>query len=143
MKKFIFLLASLAAVWTAQAQMSPELIAKRERHKNLVVKEWNKDAKGNNGWLDHVTRYDDQGRKIEEIEYATYGQVSRVLFYYENAAVGKVTKEEVYDARNKVTRIRLYEYNADGTRKTQYNYLPSGKLYSVKSFEYTFVDASK
>ena len=75
MKRFIFLLASLAAVWTAQAQMSPELIAKRERHKNLVVKEWNKDAKGNNGWLDHVTRYDDQGRKIEEIEYATYGQV--------------------------------------------------------------------
>ena len=143
MKRFIFLLASLAAVWTAQAQMSPELIAKRERHKNLVVKEWNKDAKGNNGWLDHVTRYDDQGRKIEEIEYATYGQVSRVLFYYENATVGKVTKEEVYDARNKVTRIRLYEYNADGTRKTQYNYLPSGKLYSVKTFEYTFVDASK
>ena len=66
-----------------------------------------------------------------------------MLFYYENATVGKVTKEEVYDARNKVTRIRLYEYNADGTRKTQYNYLPSGKLYSVKTFEYTFVDASK
>lgn len=143
MKRFIFLLAAVAAVWAAQAQMSPELIAKRERHKNLIVKEWNKDAKGNNGWLDHMTRYDDQGRKIEEIEYATYGQVSRVLFYYENATVGKVTKEEVYDARNKVTRIRLYEYNADGTRKTQYNYLPSGKLYSVKTFEYTFVNAAQ
>ena len=143
MKRYLITLLSLSIASLACAQLSPDVIAKRERHKNLVVKEWNKDAKGNNGWLDHLTRYDDQGRKIEEVEYATYGQVSRVLFYYENEAVGKVTKEEVFDARDKITRIRLYEYNADGTRKLQYNYLPNGKLYSVKSFEYTFVEAGK
>ncbi|MBP5318971.1 MAG: hypothetical protein J6Y77_06185 [Paludibacteraceae bacterium] len=131
----------VAGGMSAYAQLSPETIAKRERHKNLVVKEWNKDAKGNNGWLDHITRYDDQGRKIEEIEYSTYGMSQRVLFFYEDPSHGKVTKEEVYDGRNKLFRVRLYKYNPDGTRKTQYNYMPSGKLYSIKNFEYIFEEA--
>jgi len=141
MKKFLLLLCYVLLVSNAFAQLSPETIAKRERHKNLVVKEWNQDAKGKNGWLDHVTTYDDQGRKIEEIEYATYGQSQRVVSYYEDATIGKVTKEVVYDSRNKVSRIRLFEYNPDGTRKAQYNYLPNGKLYSKKQFEYKFVNA--
>lgn len=125
------------------AQLSPETIAKRERHKNLIVKEWNKDAKGKNGWLDHVTTYDDKGRKIEEIEYANYGMRERVVSFYEESTHEKVTKEVVYDARNKPYRIRKFEYNSDGTRKRQYNYMPNGKLYSVKNFEYIFEDASK
>ena len=59
------------------AQVSPETLAKRERHKNLTIKEWNTDAKSKTRWLDHVTTYDDQGRKIEEVEYASYGQIGR------------------------------------------------------------------
>lgn len=138
-KKLALSLIAIVACLSSYAQLSPETIAKRERHKNLVVKEWNQDAKGKNGWLDHVTTYDDQGRKIEEIEYATYGQSQRTVSFYEDDKVGKVTKEVVYDSRNKVTRIRLFEYNPDGTRKTQYNYLPNGKLYSKKQYEYKFV----
>lgn len=126
-------------VTSAYSQLSPETIAKRERHKNLVVKEHNADARGKNAWLDHITTYDDQGRKVEEIEYATYGQVERVVSYYENETVGKVTKEVVYDSRDKAVRVRVYEYNTDGTRKIQYNYLPNGKLYSIKRYEYQFV----
>ncbi|MBQ4434159.1 MAG: hypothetical protein II894_08405 [Bacteroidales bacterium] len=42
----------------------------------------------------------------------------------------------VYDSRNKPVRIRKFEYNADGSKKKQYNYLPSGKLESTKVFEY-------
>jgi hypothetical protein len=73
MNKLYLIVIGLLLAFTASAQLSPETIAKRERRKNLVVKEWNKDAKGKNGWLDHVTTYDDQGRKVEEIEYANYG----------------------------------------------------------------------
>ena len=139
MKKIFctFLLTMLCSV-TLMAQLSPETIAKRQARKHLVVREWNTDAKGNNGWLDHITRYDDQGRKIEEIEYATYGMVERVVSFYEDDAVGKVTKEEVYDSRNKLYRIRIYKYDSDGARTVQYNYMPNGKLYSIKKFEYTF-----
>ncbi len=139
MKKFTLLTLSLWVCISGFSQVSPDILAKRERHKNLVVKEWNQDAKGKNGWLDHVTTYDDQGRKIEEIEYATYGQAQRTVCFYEDPKIGKVTKEVIYDSRNKVSRIRVYEYNPDGTRKMQYNYLPNGKLYSKKQFDYKFV----
>lgn len=124
---------------TASAQLSPETIAKRERRKNLTIKEWNTDAKSKTRWLDHLTVYDDEGRKIEEIEYASYGQKERII--YEYAENGKIGKEVVYDDRNKPFRIRKYEYNDDGTKKKQYNYLPNGRLYSVKVFEYIFTDA--
>ena len=131
----LLLLASIAL----SAQVSPETLAKREKRENLTVREWNTDAKGKSKWLDHLTVYDDQGRKIEEIEYNTYGQVERVTISYNS--VGQVESEVVYNDRNKAIRIRKYDYNTNGTKKTQYNYLPNGKLYSVKVFEYTFSDA--
>lgn len=53
---------------------------------------------------------------------------------------GLVEKEVVYDDRNKVVRVRKYEYNADGTKSKQYNYLPNGRLYSIKTYEYAFAD---
>lgn len=123
------------------AQVSPETLAKRAKRKNLTVREFNTDSRGKSEWLDHLTVYDDQGRKIEEIEYATYGQVERVTTAYDETT-GKVSVEVVYNDRNKPVRIRKYEYNPDGTKKKQYNYLPNGKLYSIKVFSYTFSDAS-
>ena len=107
---------------------------KRERRQNRVVKEWN--TEGKRKWLDHLTVYDPEGRKIEEIEYASYGQRERVVFEYD--VDGKCVKEIVYNDKNKVYRIRKYEYNSDGTKKVQYNYLPNGKLFSVKVFEYSY-----
>ena len=73
---------------------------------------------------------------MEEIEYAVYGQVWRVVTEYD--AEGQVSREVEYDGKNKPVRIRKYEYNDNGTKRKQYNYLPNGKLYSVKVFEYTF-----
>lgn len=125
--------------FSARAQLSPETIAKREKRKDLTIKEWNTDAKSKTRWLDHLTTYDDQGRKIEEIEYASYGQKERITYEYTDN--GKIGKEIVYDDRNKPIRIRKYEYNEDGTKKKQYNYLPNGRLFSVKVFEYIFTDA--
>ena len=135
--KIILLFAALLCSVKAVAQeVSPETLAKRQKRKNLTVTEWNTDSKGRNRWMDHVTIYDEQGRKIEEIEYASYGQRERVVTTYgEN---GLVAKEIVYNDRNKPVRIRKYEYNADGTKKKQYNYLPNGKLYSIKEYNYKF-----
>ena len=42
--------------------------------KNLVVKEWNTDVRTNKKILDHVTTYNPDGKKIEEIEYGVSGQ---------------------------------------------------------------------
>ena len=137
-RKLLFLTTFLTMALVATAQLSPETLAKRAKRKNLTVKEWNTDAKSKTRWLDHLTVYDEEGRKIEEIEYATYGQRERITFEYN--ASGKIEKEIVYDDRNKPIRIRKYEYNADGTKKKQFNYLPNGKLATVKVFEYMFSD---
>ena len=137
-RKLFFLATFLTVALLALAQVSPETLAKRAKRKNLTVKEWNTDARSKTRCLDHLTVYDDEGRKIEEIEYATYGQRERVTFEYN--ANGKIEKEVVYDDRDKPVRIRKYEYNADGTKKKQFNYLPNGKLATVKVFEYMFSD---
>ena len=54
---------------SAYAQLDAATMAKRQARKNLVIREWNTDAKTQTKWLDRITTYDDQGRKIEEIEY--------------------------------------------------------------------------
>ena len=141
MKKLIgkMLLASLILLplfsVSAYAQLDQATMAKRQARKNLVIREWNTDAKTQTKWLDRVTTYDDQGRKIEEIEYTKYGQKWRETFEY--GANGKISKNVVYDEKNKASAIRKYEYNSDGTKKKQYNYAPNGKLQTVKVFEYT------
>jgi antitoxin component YwqK of YwqJK toxin-antitoxin module len=114
--------------------LTPE--EKREMRKNLVVKEMNADAKGKRQWMDHLTVWDENGFKLEEIEYAVYGQKERVTFEYD--ATGKCVRENVYNDKNKLYRIRKYEYNSDGRKKTQYNYNPDGKLYSTKVYEYSY-----
>ena len=123
----------------AQSLLTPEQLAKREKRKNLTVKEWNTDSKTNTRWLDRVKVYDSEGRCIEEIEYATYGQKWRITSTYDDTT-GKVKEEVEYNDRNRPVRIRKYEWNVDGTKAKQYNYLPNGKLYSVKVFEYVFSD---
>lgn len=137
--KLVLLIAAIfISAGAAGQEISPETLAKRVRRKNLTVKEWNVEQRTSTRWLDHLKVYDDQGRCVEEIEYAQYGQKERIVTTYgEN---GLVEKEVVYDDRNKVVRVRKYEYNADGTKSKQYNYLPNGRLYSIKTYEYAFAD---
>lgn len=141
MKRFVSIVVCvlIAGMGMAQSLLTPEQLAKREKRKNLTVKEWNTDSKTKARWLDHVKIYDSQGRCIEEIEYASYGQRSRVTSKYDDTT-GKVIEEVEYNDRNRAVRIRKYEWNADGTKAKQYNYLPNGKLYSIKVFEYIFSD---
>lgn len=137
MTKVVILIAALLCGISMSAQeLDPATLAKREGRKNLVVKEWNTDARTKTRWLDRQTKYDSQGRKVEEIEYASYGQKWReTMEYGEN---GRVVMEVEYDDRNKPVRIRKYEWNENGTKKKQYNYAPNGKLLSIKVFEYVF-----
>ena len=143
MKKFISIfvlsLFTFHLSLSAQSLLTPEQLAKRERNKNLTVKEWNTDDKTKTRWLDRIKVYDDQGRCVEEIEYATYGQKWRVTSKYDDVT-GKVIEEVEYNDRNRVTRIKKYEWNENGTKAKQYNYLPNGKLFSVKVYEYIFSD---
>ena len=141
MKRFLILSFLLALIIPAFAQqVTPETLIKRQKRKGLTIKEWNTQVGQKQAFLDHVTTYDSLGRKIEEIEYASYGQKARYVFEYVDAIdpASKVLREIEYNDRDKVTRIKKYEYNDDGSKKRQLNYLPNGKLESVKEFEMIF-----
>ena len=139
MKRLVIILAFFAISFGAMAQsVSDATIAKRENRRGMVLKEWNTAAGDKRAFLDRVTTYDQFGRKIEEIEYASYGQKWRVVSEYpENSGItAKVVREIEYNDRDKVVRIRKYEYDEDGSKLRQLNYYPNGKLESVKTFEY-------
>ena len=127
MKRLVIIMAFVAISFGAFAQsVSESTIQKRENRKGMVLKEWNTAAGDKRAFLDRVTTYDELGRKIEEIEYASYGQKWRVVSEYPANS----------DITAKVVRIRKFEYNDDGSKKCQKNYYPNGKLESVKTFEY-------
>ena len=139
MKKLVILLAFFAISFGAFSQaVSDATIAKRENRKGMVLKEWNTPAGDKRAFLDRKTTYDEMGRKIEEIEYASYGQKWRVVSEYpaNSDITAKVVREIEYNDRDKVVRIRKYEYDEDGAKVKQLNYYPNGKLESVKTFEY-------
>lgn len=127
----------MALVLFCGAAIAQDNTNKRERRRNLVVKEWNLRAGSKTPYLDNVVTYDELGRKIEEIEYASYGQKKRTVYEYEGTST-RCSRQIEYDDKNHVTRIKKYEYNEDGTRAKQYNYKPNGTLESTKTFEYSY-----
>ena len=138
MKRLLLFLILILAGFSASAQVDQATLAKRAALKNLIVREWNTYSKTQTKWLDRVTTYDAEGRKIEEIEYTKFGQKWRETYEYgEN---DRIVKTVLYNEKNHITQVRKFEYNPDGTRKKQYNYLPNGKLETVKVFEYSTSD---
>ena len=136
MKRTAVILASLCLlVPLLGSAQTPKKINK----KNLVIKEWNADAKGAHKVLDHTTTYSPEGQKMEEIEYNSDGQKWRKRYDY--GADGKVSKEYVYDGKNRLQTYKTFEYNEFGRKKVQYTFNPKGKLLGVKYFEYIAQDA--
>lgn len=139
MKRILLIVfLGLLAMPLFSQSVSDATIQKRENRRGMVLKEWNTLAGSSTPFLDHVTTYDSLGRKIEEIEYASYGQKSRVVSEYppDSDVTAKVVREIEYNDRDRVVRIRKFEYNEDGSKRRQLNYFPNGKLESVKVYEY-------
>lgn len=101
---------------------------------NMTVKEWKVDASTNQKSLDHVTIYNENGKKVEEIEYDSRGQKWRKK--YEHGANGKIVRELVYNSANKLDNIRKFEFDELGRKKTEYVYDAKGKLKKYKVYEY-------
>ena len=135
MKRLLTIAAALLLMLPALSAQETQKINK----KNLVIKEWNTDAKTNARILDHQTTYNPDGKKVEEIEYGQRSQKWRKR--YEYGADGKVSRELIYDERNKLNSVKKFEYNEFGRKKTQYTYDNKGRLQTIKVFEYITEDA--
>lgn len=136
-RSLAIIILALTAFCTGYAQDTAPKINK----KNLVVKEWNTNAKGVGGTLDHVTTYSPDGKKIEEIEYDSFGK-QKWRKRYEWGENGKQARELVYDERNRLVNYKKFEYNEFGKKKAQYTYDAKGRLTGTKIFEYITEDAS-
>ena len=112
-------LAAMAVMLFLPALASAQTQQKINKN-NLVLKEWNTSARSNRKILDHVTTYNAEGQKIEEIEYTTEGQKWRKRYEYDGA--GKASRELVYNERNKLVEVKKFEYNEFGRKKMQYLY---------------------
>ena len=133
MKRILILLAlALLPILHGWAQ---DTATPRINKKNLVVKEWNTNAKGLASTLDHLTIYSPEGKKMEEIEYDSAGK-QKWRKRYEWGEDGRMARELVYDERNRLVNYKTFEYNAFGKKKTQYTYSPKGKLQGTKIYEY-------
>ena len=139
MKRILTLVALVLAFIAPAAAQNTN--GQKINKKNLVIKEWNTDPRSGKKVLDHVTTYDADGKKLEEIEYNSEGQKWRKRYEYAPGAEGKCVKESVYNERNRLETVKKYEYNEFGRKKTQYNYNAKGKLLTVKVFEYITEDA--
>ena len=128
MKRLLTIAAALLLILPALSAQETQKINK----KNLVIKEWNTDAKTNARILDHQTTYNPDG-----LPMAPPSERKR----YEYGADGKVSRELIYDERNKLNSVKKFEYNEFGRKKTQYTYDNKGRLQTIKVFEYITEDA--
>ena len=127
-KLFIIIILSLCSL-SLPAQEKPS-------KSNLTVKEWNIDAGSNQKVLDHLTIYNESGKKIEEAEYDRKGQKWRKKFEY--SPDGKLQRVLTYDSSNRLDNIRKFEFNELGSKKTEYVYDSKGKLKRCKVYEYSY-----
>ena len=127
-KIFIIIILSLCGL-SLPAQDKPS-------KSNLTVKEWNIDAGSNQKVLDHLTIYNESGKKIEEAEYDRKGQKWRKKFEY--SPDGKLQRVPTYDSSNRLDNIRKFEFNELGRKKTEYVYDSKGKLKRCKVYEYSY-----
>ncbi|MCQ2232005.1 MAG: hypothetical protein MJZ30_09190 [Paludibacteraceae bacterium] len=119
------LLFSFATPAAAQKKVNGKVVTE--------IKEWRME--GGKKKIDHVTKYDANGNKTEEIEYSKVGdQKSRTTFVYNEK--GKCTEEKHFDEYNKLEKTVQYQYNEFGKKQSARTLLPNGKLKSEKVYEY-------
>lgn len=127
-KIFIIILFLLCG-YSLQAQV------RKTDKSNLTVREWNIDAGTNQKILDHLTVYNENGKKVEEAEYDRKGR--KWLKKFEYSTDGRLLRVLIYDASNKLDNIRKFEFNEAGRKTTEYVYDAKGKLKRCKVYEYS------
>ncbi len=138
-KSLLAVLSAALLILAASAQAGAQETTPKINKKNLVIKEWNRDAKSNAQVLDHVTTFNSDGKKVEEIEYNSDGQKWRKR--YEYGPDGKMSRELVYDERNRLVNIKKFEFNEFGRKRIQTTYDAKGRLLTIKTYEYIAEDA--
>ena len=120
--------------YSLDSAVVPSVVKKKVDKKNLVIKEWNTNPSTNIRSLDHVTTYNSEGKKIEEIEYDGEGQKWRERYEYDEK--GNKKRELVYNRNNRLVYVKKYKYNDYGKKELTCTFNSQGKVIAIKNYEY-------
>ena len=126
------------AITTLMAQDPQRAALARTKGKQLTVNEWKTTPDGKKKWIDHAEVYNAKGELIEEAEYSDYGTRLAWRAEYKYNERGQLIKELIYNERDKLSKIRTFEYDANGVCTRRMNYSADGKLNSYRQYQYTF-----
>lgn len=136
--KIILILVATLVSTVALAQYPDRSMQAKTKGKRLTVKEWKTTPDGKNKWVDHIEVYNSNGQLIEEFEYGDYGRhLSWRAEYFYNSR-GQLEKEIIYNERNKPSKVRKFEYDANGVCTRRLNYGANGILNSYRQFEFIY-----
>lgn len=136
--KIILILLALALVCPVHAGKPERAQMAKDAAKGMMVKEWKTTPDGKNKWVDHIEVYNDKGQLVAEYEYGDYGRHLTWRSEYTYNDKGQLEKEVVYNERDKVQKVRKFEYDAQGVCTRRYNYAPNGMLNSYRQYEYIY-----
>ena len=126
------------AITTLMAQDPQRAALARAKGKHLTVNEWKTTPDGKKKWIDHAEVYNAKGELIEEAEYSDYGTRLAWRSEYQYNERGQLVKELIYNERDKLSKIRTFEYDSNGVCTRRMNYSADGKLNSYRQYQYTF-----
>lgn len=126
------------AITTLMAQDPQRAALARAKGKQLTVNEWKTTPDGKKKWIDHAEVYNAKGELIEEAEYSDYGTRLAWRSEYQYNERGQLIKELIYNERDKLSKIRTFEYDSNGVCTRRMNYSADGKLNSYRQYQYTF-----
>ena len=126
------------AITTLMAQDPQRAALARAKGKQLTVNEWKTTPDGKKKWIDHAEVYNAKGELIEEAEYSDYGTRLAWRAEYQYNERGQLIKELIYNERDKISKIRTFEYDSNGVCTRRMNYSADGKLNSYRQYQYTF-----
>ena len=126
------------AITTLMAQDPQRAALARAKGKQLTVNEWKTTPDGKKKWIDHAEVYNAKGERIEEAEYSDYGTRLAWRSEYQYNERGQLVKELIYNERDKLSKIRTFEYDSNGVCTRRMNYSADGKLNSYRQYQYTF-----
>ena len=126
------------AITNLMAQDPQRAALARAKGKQLTVNEWKTTPDGKKKWIDHAEVYNAKGELIEEAEYSDYGTRLAWRSEYQYNERGQLVKELIYNERDKLSKIRTFEYDSNGVCTRRMNYSADGKLNSYRQYQYTF-----
>ncbi len=131
MKKYIYLISVVLAVCSLKVTAQNTVAIKKIKR----ITEYNVDKKAKE--LDHIINFNEEGLKIEEMEFFSDGIV-KTKIVYEYDSQKNCIKTTKYGLKGKVEKVSTFEFDAYGNKTRERTLIPSRHLQTDKIFEYSY-----